>query len=70
MCLIEWCQEQEVKLQKALQQVRNQRSVLRQNRQRSQMPTVAVVGYTNAGRVLQETEVNLIENNTFKIFLT
>lgn len=43
-------QEHEAKLQKALQQVRKQRGIIRQNRQRSQIPTIAVVGYTNAGK--------------------
>lgn len=43
-------QEHETKLRKALQQVKKQRSLLRQNRQRSDIPTVAVVGYTNSGK--------------------
>ncbi|XP_070200265.1 putative GTP-binding protein 6 isoform X2 [Littorina saxatilis] len=43
-------QEKELKLRKALQKVKNQRSLLRQNRQRSKIPSVAVVGYTNAGK--------------------
>ncbi|KAK7477175.1 hypothetical protein BaRGS_00031560, partial [Batillaria attramentaria] len=43
-------QEHEAKLRKALQQVRKQRGMLRQNRQRSDIPTIAVVGYTNSGK--------------------
>ncbi|KAL8624048.1 hypothetical protein ACOMHN_019471 [Nucella lapillus] len=43
-------QEKEVKVKKALQKVKAQRALLRQRRQRTCLPTVAVVGYTNAGK--------------------
>ncbi|XP_041350427.1 putative GTP-binding protein 6 [Gigantopelta aegis] len=43
-------QERESKLKRILRDLKNQRGLLRRNRQRKQIPSVAVVGYTNAGK--------------------
>ncbi|XP_067684131.1 putative GTP-binding protein 6 isoform X2 [Haliotis asinina] len=43
-------QERELKLRTALRQVKNQRSLVRKKRQKKNIPTVAVVGYTNSGK--------------------
>ncbi|XP_014681565.1 PREDICTED: putative GTP-binding protein 6 [Priapulus caudatus] len=42
--------EREAKIRKALEKVSSKRQVLKQNRLRREIPTVAVVGYTNAGK--------------------
>lgn len=43
-------QDTERKLKKALAKVKNQRELLRTSRKRKELPTVAVVGYTNSGK--------------------
>lgn len=43
-------QEQELKLKAALRKVKRQRELLRKNRLQRQIPLIAVVGYTNAGK--------------------
>lgn len=43
-------QEREKKLKNAIKEVRNQRTLLRNKRQREEYPVIAVVGYTNAGK--------------------
>ena len=45
-------QEKETKIKKALEDLRNQRQILRKNRIDKEFPVVAVVGYTNAGSYL------------------
>ncbi|XP_014772769.1 putative GTP-binding protein 6 [Octopus bimaculoides] len=45
-----YLQDWELKLKKALKKVRKQRAIVRQNRLKKQIPIVAVVGYTNAGK--------------------
>ncbi|XP_023707489.1 putative GTP-binding protein 6 isoform X2 [Cryptotermes secundus] len=40
----------EMKLKRMLEKVRNQRTLLRNRRQRLEYPVIAVVGYTNAGK--------------------
>jgi GTP-binding protein HflX len=42
----------EMKLKQMLEKVRNQRTLLRNRRQRLEYPVIAVVGYTNAGNDL------------------
>lgn len=42
----------EMKLKRMLEKVRNQRTLLRNRRQRLEYPVIAVVGYTNAGNDL------------------
>lgn len=42
--------ERESKLKDALKRVQKQRQVLRKSREKKEIPTVAVVGYTNAGK--------------------
>ncbi|XP_050413550.1 putative GTP-binding protein 6 [Patella vulgata] len=43
-------QEREMKLRKALSKLENQRSLLRKERLKRKIPSIAVVGYTNAGK--------------------
>ncbi|CAG9854508.1 unnamed protein product [Phyllotreta striolata] len=43
-------QSREQKLKKAIQRLRDERKLLRSNRRKLDYPTVAVVGYTNAGK--------------------
>lgn len=43
-------QNREKKLKNAIQEVRNQRTLLRNKRTREEYPIIAVVGYTNAGK--------------------
>ncbi|XP_056646817.1 putative GTP-binding protein 6 [Diorhabda sublineata] len=43
-------QNREQKIKKALQELRNQRMLLRSNRRKLDYPVIAVVGYTNAGK--------------------
>jgi GTP-binding protein HflX len=43
---------QEMKLKRMLEKVRNQRTLLRNRRQKLEYPVIAVVGYTNAGNDL------------------
>jgi GTP-binding protein HflX len=42
----------EMKLKQMLEKVRNQRTLLRNRRQKLEYPVIAVVGYTNAGNDL------------------
>lgn len=42
--------ERELKIKKALEKVKSKRQLLRQNRIKKEIPTVAVIGYTNAGK--------------------
>jgi len=42
--------EREIKLKKQLDKIKQNRDILRMNRVRKQLPTVAVVGYTNSGK--------------------
>lgn len=43
-------QDRETKLKKALMKVKQHRNMLRSSRQKKELPTVAVVGYTNSGK--------------------
>ena len=43
-------QDKEVKIKRALNRVKENRELLRRDRKRRECPTVAVVGYTNAGK--------------------
>lgn len=43
-------QDREVKLKKMLLKLEQNRDILRENRRKKQVPTVAVVGYTNCGK--------------------
>ncbi|CAG2212477.1 Putative GTP-binding protein 6 [Mytilus edulis] len=63
-------QDTERKLKKALAKVKNQRELLRTSRKRKELPTVAVVGYTNSGKTtlikaLTGDERMLPENQLF-----
>ena len=43
-------QDRETKLKKALTKVKQHRNMLRSSRKKKELPTVAVVGYTNSGK--------------------
>ncbi|XP_052064541.1 putative GTP-binding protein 6 [Mytilus californianus] len=63
-------QDTERKLKKALTKVKHQRELLRTSRKRKELPTVAVVGYTNSGKTtlikaLTGDERMLPENQLF-----
>ena len=42
-------QRREVQLKKALDKLKDQREIVKKERRRREIPTVAVVGYTNSG---------------------
>ena len=47
---IAYLQDKEKKIQKALSVIQSKREVTRKARARRELPVVAVVGYTNAGK--------------------
>ena len=52
LILYHFFQERELKLKKALEQLKGKRHLLRKSRSKKEIPIVAVVGYTNAGKYI------------------